>query len=341
MSAPLVIPYFIPHQGCPHQCVFCNQSIITGRRGRIDLDEIETLIQEYLSFKGQRRRVEFAFFGGNFLGLPRERQIDLLDRVKPWVDRGAIQSIRCSTRPDTVSRETLDLVQPYGLDLVELGVQSMDNRVLEQAERGHTREDTLAAVRVLRERKMKIGVQVMVGLPGDTRASVLETAGVLAGLKPDLARIYPLLVLAGSKLARWYASGAYLPLSLEQAVVQVKAMLEIFNGAGVPVIRMGLQAGEMMEDPGQMLAGPWHPAFGHLVHSALMLDRACNAVDTLIREGRGAGSIQLRVHPKSLSRLQGNKKGNFEKLAARYPGLVLGFSTDASLAPDEITAAFA
>ncbi len=336
MSPPLVIPYFIPHHGCPHQCVFCNQSVITGRSIRThpgSLDEIHVLIEDYLAFKGNRDRVEFAFFGGTFLGLPEKRIIQLLDCVKPYVDKGLIQGIRCSTRPDSITRGILNLVVPYGLDLVELGVQSMDNHVLVAAERGHTREHTLEAIWMLKDAGLRVGVQVMAGLPGDTIDHALATTRVLAGMSPDLARIYPLLVLAGSKLAQWYERGEYLPLTLDQAVEQSKEMLKIFNRAGVPVIRMGLQAGEMMDDPAQMLAGPWHPAFGHLVYSALMFDRACDCI-----EGNHAKKIELRVHPRSLSRLQGNKRDNFERLTRRYPKITFSIAVDPVLELGQVTA---
>jgi len=191
--------------------VFCNQSVITGHGSRNHLNDIDAVIQEYLPFKGERARVELAFFGGTFLGLPENRIKELLDHVKPYLEQGVIHGIRCSTRPDTITREILDLVMPYGLELVELGVQSMDNHVLEKAGRGHTRKQTLQAIRILKEAGLRVGVQVMVGLPGDTMEGALASTRLLAGLTPDLARIYPLLVLAGSRLAKWYKTGRYQP----------------------------------------------------------------------------------------------------------------------------------
>ena len=255
MAAALVIPCFIPHQGCPHQCVFCNQRAITGRDARVTPGGIDALIEKYLSFKGDRRRVELAFFGGNFLGLPESGILSLLNHVQPYLANGQIHGIRCSTRPDTVTGGILDLVSPLGLDTVELGVQSMDDRVLKLAGRGHTRGDTLAAVQCLKAAGLNVGVQVMAGLPGDSREGALATARSLARLSPDMARIYPVLVLAGSGLARQYAQGAYTPLTLDEAVGQTREMLKIFNGAGVPVHRMGLQAETSLEN-GQIIAGP-------------------------------------------------------------------------------------
>ena len=332
MAPPLVIPFFIPHQGCPHLCVFCNQRLIAKQTSGThtfdsEAERLSDVIQTYLQFKKNRDQVELAFFGGNFLGLETSRILALLEAVQPWILQGQIHGIRCSTRPDTVTRRVLDLARPFGLETVELGVQSMDDRVLTLAEREHTSEDTRKALALLKENGLKTGVQVMVGLPGDDYFGAVRTAKTLAELKPDFARIYPLLVLEGSRLAQWYRSGQYAPLSLDQAVEQSKKMVTIFKHAGVSVARIGLQATEMMDDAGRMIAGPWHPAFGHLVLSALMFDQACEQIDAILTGQEGIETpeekkaIVLQVHPRSLSRLQGNRKANLDRLAQTYPGL--------------------
>jgi len=349
MSGPLVIPFFIPHQGCPHLCVFCNQRLIARQTAKAqafdsEVRRLAAVIHTYLQFKKNRGQVELAFFGGNFLGLETSRILALLEAVQPWLRQGQIHGIRCSTRPDTVTREVLDLARPLGLETVELGVQSMDDRVLALAERGHTGRDTRNALALLRENGLRTGVQVMVGLPGDDDTGAVRTAESLAELGPDFARIYPLLVLDGARLAQWYRTGQYVPLSLDQAVDQTKKMVTIFRGAGVAVARMGLQATEMMEDAGQMIAGPWHPAFGHLVLSALMFDRACEEIDRLLESQAGRGTpgemshLVLRVNPRSLSRLQGNRKTNLDRLAQRYPGCAFSIERVQTLNPDQVHA---
>ena len=172
MSPPLVIPFFIPHQGCPHLCIFCNQRLIAKQTSETqtcanEIERLSDVVHTYLHFKKNRSRVELAFFGGNFLGLEKSRILTLLEAVQPWIRQGQIHGIRCSTRPDTITRQVIDLAQPLGLETVELGVQSMDDRVLALAERGHTSEDTRNALALLKENNFKTGVQVMVGLPGD------------------------------------------------------------------------------------------------------------------------------------------------------------------------------
>jgi histone acetyltransferase (RNA polymerase elongator complex component) len=318
---PLVIPVFIPHSGCPHQCAFCNQSIITSQKSSLpDKTILHDIVTQYYQYKGKREPVELAFFGGNFLGLPQDTIVQLLEWVQPYVQEGKIDSIRFSTRPDTISQQTLDLIRPYNISAVELGVQSMNDAVLLKSKRGHKSLDTINAMGLLKEYPFKIGVQVMVGLPGDTELSLFESTKKLAHLAPDFARIYPLMVLKGSLMERLYCQGRYQPLSLDASIFLVKKMFHIFNEAHVRVIRMGLQASDMMEDESMVLAGPWHPAFGHLVFSEILYDITCDKIDRTLRGLKSRGFF-LNVHPKSESRLRGNKNINLIRLNQRYSGL--------------------
>lgn len=334
MSAPLVIPVFIPHSGCPHHCAFCNQTAITQKKALLpDPGQVAAIICKYLEFKGTRSRVEVAFFGGNFLGLAPEQIKLLMQSVQPFVDSKAVQGIRFSTRPDTVTPDRLDLVKAYPVCLVELGVQTMDDQVLAQVNRGHTREDTLKAMAHLKDRGMGTGVQVMAGLPGDTREGMIRTAQTLAGLSPLTARIYPALVLENTRLARWYEKGTYQPLDLDSAVDLVCEIYGIFTRAGVAVIRMGLQVSG--HDAGGILAGPWHPAFGHLVYSRIMYQRVLKKMQAL-GDGKFSKQIRLCVHPCQESCLRGDKNSNIRRLAAAFPQLVFDIKPDPGMAPDQV-----
>ncbi|MBU0969498.1 MAG: radical SAM protein [Proteobacteria bacterium] len=342
MKSPLVIPVFIPHSGCPHQCAFCNQAIITSQKHCLPDSEIAKIIDQYLGYKANRSRVELAFFGGNFLGLPDPEIVRLLDQISPYIENQTIHGIRCSTRPDTITEQRLDLIAPFGVCLVELGVQSMNDAVLKQANRGHTRQDTCRAIELLKARNIQVGVQLMVGLPGESEESLLSSTRQVAALAPDVARIYPLMVLEGSPLARWYQEGSYSPLELDPCVYLVKEMVKILTFANVTVIRMGLQASEMMEDRSLVLAGPWHPAFGHLVLSALVYDqvrdRVCQILGPFDRTSPANGQthIFLGVHPRFESRLRGDKNSNLTKLGNAYPGILFSIQTDESLLPGEV-----
>lgn len=333
---PLIIPIFIPHSGCPHQCAFCNQSIITqNARPLPGPFEIEEAVSRYLKFKGRRKRVELAFFGGNFLGLASETLLYLLDCVKSYILENKIDGIRFSTRPDTITEKTLRLISPYPISTVEIGVQSMNDDVLNASGRGHKSRDSINAIRLLKQIPVKIGVQVMVGLPGDKEEALIQSTKEIAGLSPDFARIYPLMVLKGSLMEKWHAEGRYQALNLSEAVRRVKEMYRIFRAAGVEVIRMGLQASEMMEDPVMVLAGPWHPAFGHLVLSEILYDTVCERIDQ-DPDLLSSNALMLKVHPRSLSRLRGEKNSNMKKLSIRYPNHRFMVCVDEILTMDEI-----
>ncbi len=318
---PLVIPIFIPHSGCPHQCAFCNQSIITNQKSNLpDKYQIDDIITQYLQYKGNRKSVELAFFGGNFLGLPHKTIIKFLETVNPYITENKIHGIRFSTRPDTIHPHTLDLLKSYKISAIELGVQSMNDKILLKSKRDHTAGDTIKTIGLLKEYSFKIGVQIMVGLPDDSESSLLASTHKLAKLAPDFARIYPLMVLKGSPMEQWYKKGVYKPLLLEESVKLVKKMYQIFQAAHIDVIRMGLQASDMMEDQSMVLAGPWHPAFGHLVFSQIFHDMICSQIKQS-PELLKAKNLILNVHPKSESRLRGDKNSNLKKLKSRYPGI--------------------
>lgn len=332
---PLIIPIFIPHQGCPHRCIFCNQTAITKEVQSMNaVTAVATRIETYLGFAGPRRGpVQAAFYGGNFLGLEKSTVKAHLDGLGPWLTRGKIGSIRFSTRPDTITPERLGWITPYPVETIELGVQSMNNEVLTLCRRGHTADDTHRAMAQLKAAGYRTGTQLMLGLPGDSAQGALESARAVAGLKPDIVRIYPTLVLAGSPLARSFKTGQYQPLTLAEAVVQAKTLLRLFHRQGINVIRMGLQATDGLEDPTVVLGGPYHPAFGHLVYASLYLD----AARVLLERAKPLPEAPiLRICPRELSRLQGLGKENRTVLRGRFKRPRLAFQADDRLPPETL-----
>jgi len=272
---PFIVPVFIPHAGCPHQCLFCNQRATTGRSATFpQAGSIRAEIDRFLAYRRDKRRpTEISFYGGNFLGLSPDRIADLLDLAADYVRCAAADGIRFSTRPDTIDPERIELITNYPVTTVELGVQSMRDDVLALCRRGHTSTDVRDAVAGLRTLpELRLGLQMMIGLPGDSEAGALDSAVRIADLGPDFTRIYPTLVLEGSPLARWYSQGRYTPLSLTAAVDLARRISGIFQSRGIPVIRMGLQPTEELSTSAALIAGPFHPAFGDLVHSAAWLD---------------------------------------------------------------------
>ncbi len=269
----MIIPFFIPHSGCPHQCVFCNQKNITGQTNPVDPSTIPRKIIEYLSINNSGKAVHVAFYGGSFTALPFEIQRAYLIAVQPFITSGRIEGIRLSTRPDCITNEVLALLKEYHVTTIELGAQSMDDAVLKTSGRGHTANDTIDAARLIKANDFLIGLQLMPGLPGDSADSFMQTIDTVIELKPDFVRIYPALVIKDTPLEDLYRSRRYKPLSLDDAVALCREALERFELAGIEVIRIGLQPTEELERPGTIIGGPYHPAFRQLVESSILLDK--------------------------------------------------------------------
>jgi histone acetyltransferase (RNA polymerase elongator complex component) len=330
---PFIVPVFIPHAGCVHRCVFCDQVTITGGPREVPSPPaLRAHIGAFLAYRAEwHGPAQIAFYGGNFLGLDLMRLQGLLRTANEFVADGRAESIRISTRPDTIDPERLNTLRPFPVTTVELGVQSMDDDVLDLSARGHTTADTRRAVDLLRKSGLAVGCQLMVGLPGDDRVRSRRSAHRVAALQPDFVRIYPTVVLAGSPLARWYAQGKYRPLELAQCVAQVKDLYLFFRRRNITVIRMGLQATADLVPGATIVAGPYHPAFGHLVHAAIFRERAGEKIAATARD-----SVILAVHPHSVSRLRGLKNVNIAWLTEQFQLRKLEIVTDPTLAPEEV-----
>lgn len=316
---PLVIPVFIPHEGCSHRCVFCDQSVITGLKEKLPSERtLKEYISRYLSYKTHKRYpVQISFYGGTFLGLDNDVIKELLKIATEFVCEGEVNGIRFSTRPDTVTDEKLDLISSFPVTTVELGVQSMDREVLTLSGRGHGPEHTEKASRLLSERGYETGFQIMVGLPGDDMNKSMKTVESLYRLNPSFMRIYPTLVLKGSALERLYEKKIYAPLSLDTAVSYVKQLYLYLKCKGVPVIRMGLQSSEELDQGSSVVAGPYHPSFGHLVYSEIFLEMAVLALkkEIGIFDKKKA---EICVHSKSISKIRGLKNNNIDVLKKMF-----------------------
>lgn len=237
-----------------------------------------------------------------------EQQKAILEKVQPYVEKGLVDSVRCSTRPDCIDKALVDNLLQYNVRTVELGVQSFDDRVLQRAQRGHSGEQSRNAARLLTEKGLKLGLQLMPGLPGDSGGTFLYTVREAIALQPKFVRIYPALVIADSGLEELYGKGEYKPLSLEQAVAITAKSFEEFEKAGVEVIRLGLQATKSLEK--EIVAGPYHPAFGELVHSRVWLKRILGQLRLLKREEK----LTMRISHRDLSKVIGVGRENIKKL---------------------------
>jgi histone acetyltransferase (RNA polymerase elongator complex component) len=256
-----------------------------------------------------------------------------LDASTTLVKTGSIHSIRFSTRPDTINEEILDFIAKYPVSTIEIGVQSMDDQVLLRSQRGHTTEDTNNAVALLKNRKYDVGLQIMVGLPGDNDIKALTTAQRVVELSPSFVRIYPTVVLANSLLADWHQQGKYTPWPLARCVTIVKDIYLLFHSNNIPVIRMGLQASADLEKGLTIVAGPYHPAFGHLVHSAIFFDKAEAA---LTAKNDLPDNVAINVHPNSISKMRGLNNSNIDRLKRQFRIPSLHIIPDSNLAKDQL-----
>lgn len=311
----MIIPFFIPHSGCPHQCVFCNQKNITGQVVSVEAPSIPRKIADYVKTNNPDEPVQVAFYGGSFTALGIDMQKSYLEAVRPFILSGQIKSIRLSTRPDNINREILALLKGYQVQTIELGVQSMDDRVLALSGRGHSAADTENAVKLLREDDFIVGLQLMPGLPGDSAEKFIDTIGKTIALKPDFVRMYPLLVLKDTPLEELYKTGQYTPLSLDEAVSLCREALIKFEQADIEVIRIGLQPTEELGKPGTILAGPYHPAFRQLVESSILLDRM-----KVLLANRKPSCLEVTflVNPGDISAAVGQKRSNTECLKKQF-----------------------
>lgn len=316
------VALFVPHAGCPHQCSFCNQRAITGQAGLPGDGDIREAAETALHTLGEdARQAEIAFFGGSFTAIPEPEMRRMLDAAYPYVADGRFHGIRISTRPDAIDRRALEILQSRGVTAVELGAQSMDDRVLAANGRGHTAAHVRKAAACIREAELELGLQMMTGLYGDSDKGGMDTLEALLALHPDTLRIYPTIVLEGTRLAELYRQGEYRPQTVEEAAALCGRLLMRCNAAGVPVIRLGLHEIEKA----RYVAGPWHPAFREICEGNIYLDAARRAL-----EGQPAGAYFLYVGRKNISRMVGQNRRNLDALAKA--GYLCKVREDAALA---------
>jgi histone acetyltransferase (RNA polymerase elongator complex component) len=313
----IIIPIFIPHKGCPHDCVFCNQKKISGKVVVPKDDEIRTTIRDYIAGAQEGAEIEIAFYGGSFTGIAYEEQERMLAVAYEFRDK--ISGIRASTRPDCIDDNIIKLLKNYNVNNIELGVQSLDPHVLKKSGRGHTREDVYSAATLLKAAGIGLGLQTMIGLPGDDFEKSIETCKQVISLKPDIVRIYPTLVIKDTPLCDMYYKGEYQPMTLEEAVELTAVLLEAYQKEGINVIRVGLQPTDSVKGEelgGDVVAGPYHPAFRQLSESRIALKQIINEIE--IRELARNKEIKILAKAQDPSVIIGQRKGNIFHLKEQY-----------------------
>lgn len=315
------ISIFVPHQGCPCACSFCNQKTITGQNELPTADDVRNAVETALRKK--EYEYEIAFFGGSFTAIDRKYMLELLEAAYPYVKNGQVKGIRISTRPDCIDYEVLDILKKYGVTSIELGAQSMDDEVLEANRRGHTAQDVCNASELIKEYGFELGLQMMTGLYKDTAEKSIETAKKIIELAPSTARIYPTVVLKGTYLAELYLKEEYTPLNADDSAELCAILVPMFENAGIKIIRLGLHSSRDIKE--NMLAGGFHDSFGELVKSRIMVNKILELPPA---------DYQVYVNPRSVSKLKGNKKSNIYLLIER--GYNIKIITDNELDVDEL-----
>lgn len=302
------ISIFVPHIGCPHRCSFCNQNTITGENFAPKSDDVKKAVELAAAHSNYNpQNTELAFFGGSFTAISKDYMTELLDAGYEFVKNGTVSGIRISTRPDAITPEILDILKARGVTAIELGCQSLDDKVLKLNHRGHTAADVKKASALIKQYGFSLGLQMMTGLLGDTEELSLQTAEKIISFGADTVRIYPTLLLKGTYLYSLYKKGEYEPQSLEQAVELVAKLLLLFEASGVNVIRIGLHS---VEDDG-FVSGPWHPAFGELCKSRVLLKKVLKIIqDNNIPKG----DIVITVPKGQISIMTGQKRTNIDFL---------------------------
>ena len=306
------IPIFIPELACPHRCVFCNQNRISGATDIPSPGEVPGIVETKLQYMAPDSHINIAFFGGSFTGIPTEQQQEYLQAAQRFIESGRVQGIRISTRPDYIDTEILEMLKTYKVTCVELGAQSFDSEVLQRSERGHTAEDIIRASQLIKEYDIELGLQMMIGLPGDTRAKAIMTARQIIGCKASNTRIYPALVIRDTPMEQLYNAGEYTPLTLEEAIDWTKDILPVFESNGVQVLRVGLHPSEELISETSLVAGPFHVSFKELVLSAIWRDRFDEGLP------QKPGKLTVRVAQSQLSNAVGYHSSNKNYLKEKY-----------------------
>ncbi len=333
MKKHAIIPIFIPHKGCPNDCIFCNQKKITARQKPVTVKDVEDIVETWLPTLQNRglETIELSFFGGSFTGIPIEEQSAFLSVAKRYKDMGKIDKIHMSTRPDYINEEILDNLMKYDTDTIELGVQSFDDDVLKKSKRGHNSKVVYNSSRLIKDYGIELGIQLMIGLPGDSMETCIHSAKETVKIAPSIVRLYPTVVIKDTELYDCYLDGSYTPLSQEEAVERTKNMYRIIDHAGIDIIRVGLKSTDIINENGDILRDTYHPAFRQLVESQLAREQIEVQIKLLNMDSSSQTKVDFFASSNSFSNMVGHKGSNKKYFNMNYPWLNIKYKVDTLL----------
>ncbi len=333
MKTHAIIPVFIPHAGCPHQCVFCNQNEITAKKEIPSIADAERTILSHLETIRRNptvRTVEIAFYGGSFTAIAPDSQRLYLEMAEKYKRSGLIDRIRLSTRPDSIDDTILDRLAAYGTDVIELGVQSFDEEVLRKSARGHDASVVLRSAELIHHYGFELGIQLMTGLPGDSYEKCMYSVEQTIKVGPAVARIYPTVVIRDTALFEMYQKGEYNPPDLSETLKTVKDMYLKLTQAGIQVIRIGLKSTDLIRKEDGSVVGGYHPAIRQLVESQIAREELEAQLN-----GQKEGRVVFQSNPGSFSNMTGHQKMNRLYFAEKYPKLIIRYEADDLLLPHQ------
>ncbi len=301
------ISIFVPHAGCPHKCSFCNQKTISGQQYAPHGEDVHKICSKAMKEVKSLKDTEIAFFGGSFTAIERPYMTELLQTANEYIGKDGFKGIRISTRPDFIDKEILDILKLYGVTAIELGAQSMSDKVLEANDRGHTSDDVFRASKLIREYDFELGLQMMVGLYKSDILDEFETMNKILEICPDTLRIYPVVLLEGTRLAELFESDEYKLLDFDEVISLCSDMLIRCHEKGINVIKCGIHASDGVE--GDKIAGFYHPAFRELCESKIYRDIF---EEKLLKNNISSGNVTIEVNPSCISKALGHKKSNTE-----------------------------
>ncbi len=320
MKKQYIIPVFIPHLGYENDCIFYNQNSINGKREKMTKKEVKEIIETNLkNLKEEDAQIEIAFLGGSFTAIDNKEQEELLQIGYEYIEKGIVDSIRISTKPNYINKEVLKKFKKYKVKTIELDVQSANDYILKKSNKTYNFKDVKKASKLIRWNGFKLGHQMMIGLPESTRIDEINTAKKLIKLRPKMIRIYPVLVVKNTKLEQDLKEGRYEALSVIQAVEICKQLVRMFDNKKIDIIGIDLQNTEeisnSIEEKNEIVAGPYHPAFRQLVETSMWYDAVLEKIKKLNVKVK---QVEVIVNPNDANQVIGYKNENVLKLKETY-----------------------
>lgn len=294
LSGVAVVAVMTSPAPCPHgKCVYCPGGVESGspqsytgkepaaRRGESygfdPYEQTRGRIEQLEAIGHPTDKIDLIVMGGTFTSRPREYQVDFVKRcfeamngeVSPSLEEAQAANEtaghRCigmtiETRPDAMTEEQVALSMALGMTRVEMGVQILDEAILRAVNRGHGLQAVIDATRVAKRSGLKVCYHVMPGLPGSSPEKDLESFRRMFDdpvFRPDMLKLYPTLVVKGTKLYDMWARGEYRPYTTEEAVeimAEMKRLVppwvriqRIQRDIPVPLIEAGVDKGHLRE----------------------------------------------------------------------------------------------